>query len=86
MKNEEEPPEQTGAYLLYVTVCEGGSDKVIRGIARRSTLPHVKKRVKPRYSDEERERAAPSRQERTELYVTVCEGGSDKVIRGIARF
>ena len=34
MKNEEEPPEQTGAYLLYVTVCEGGSDKVIRGIAR----------------------------------------------------
>ena len=34
MKNEEEPPEQTGAYLSYVTVCEGGSDKVIRGIAR----------------------------------------------------
>ena len=34
MKNKEEPPEQTGAYLLYVTVCEGGSDKVVRGIAR----------------------------------------------------
>ena len=34
MKNKEEPPEQTGAYLSYVTVCEGGSDKVIRGIAR----------------------------------------------------
>ena len=28
------PPEQTGAYLSYVTVCEGGSDKVIREIAR----------------------------------------------------
>ena len=34
MKNKEEPPEQTGAYLSYVTVCEGGSDNVIRGIAR----------------------------------------------------
>ena len=34
MKNKEEPPEQTGAYLLYVTVYEGGSDKVVRGIAR----------------------------------------------------
>ena len=34
MKNEEEPHEQTGAYLSYVTVCEGGSDKVIREISR----------------------------------------------------
>ena len=36
MKNKEESPEQTGAYLSYVTVCEGGSDKVIRGIARKT--------------------------------------------------
>ena len=34
MKNKEEPPEQTGVYLAYMTVCEGGSDKVIREIAR----------------------------------------------------
>ena len=78
--------------MSYTTDCEDGSDNVIRGIARRtatiprSSLTHRKKRVKPRYSDEEQGRAAPSRQERTELYVTVCEDGSDKVIRGIARF
>ena len=36
MKNKEEPPEQTGAYLSYVTVCEDGFDKVIREIARRT--------------------------------------------------
>ena len=36
MKNKEEPPEQTGAYLSYVTVCEDGSDKVVRGIARKT--------------------------------------------------
>ena len=76
---------------MYVTVCEDGSDNVIRGIARRTAttlflfLAHRKKRVKPRYSDEEQGRASPSRQERAELYVTVCEGGSDKVVRGIAR-
>ena len=34
MKNKEEPPEQTGVYSAYTTVCEGGSDKVIREIAR----------------------------------------------------
>ena len=50
-----------------------------------SSLPHGKKRVKPRYCAEKRERAAPSRQERTALYVTICEDGYDKVIRGIAR-
>ena len=27
------PPEQTGVYSAYTTVCEGGSDKVIREIA-----------------------------------------------------
>ena len=34
MKNKKEPPEQTGVYSAYTTVCEGGSDKVIREIAR----------------------------------------------------
>ena len=31
-------------------------------------------------------KSRPSRQERTMSYTTVCEGGSDKVIREIARF
>ena len=30
MKSKEEPPEQTGAYFSYVTVCEGGTDTAIR--------------------------------------------------------
>ena len=33
MKNKEKPPEQTGVYLSYMTVCEGGFDAVIRQIA-----------------------------------------------------
>ena len=34
MKNKEKPPEQTGVYFSYMTVCEGGFDAVIRRIAR----------------------------------------------------
>ena len=33
MRGIKEPPEQTGVYSAYTTVCEGGSDKVIREIA-----------------------------------------------------
>ena len=44
------PPEQTGVYSAYTTVCEGGSDKVIREIARFYFMPNNSFGVTPNFS------------------------------------